>query len=71
MRIKKPAPTMSQPGENMESNAFLFSWRKYLDIFGNGETLPGFCRETITQTSNPLNPDASGTSSLFQRKRRE
>jgi hypothetical protein len=48
MRIKKPAPTMSQPGENMGRSAFLFLWKEYLDIFGNGETLPGLCRETIT-----------------------
>ena len=41
MRIKKPAITMSQPGENMRRNAFLFSWREYLDILGNGENLPG------------------------------
>jgi hypothetical protein len=65
MRIKKPAITMSQPGENMGRNAFLFSWREHPDILGNGDNLPGLCSETITQTGNPLNPDSSGTSSGF------
>jgi hypothetical protein len=68
MRIKKPAITMSQPGENMRRKAFPFSRREYPDIFGNGENLPGFCSGTITQTSNPLNPDSSGIAFLFHYK---
>ena len=42
MRIKKPAPTMSQPVESMRRSAFLLSWKEYTYIFGNGGILSGF-----------------------------
>jgi len=58
MRIKNPATTMSQAGENMEKCLSLLE--KNIEVFGDREPFARFCGETITQTRGSLNLESSG-----------
>jgi hypothetical protein len=48
MRVRKPAVTMIQPGENMGGKSLVSLAEEDPRIVGKSENLPGFRGETIT-----------------------